>query len=188
MGLGPDFESVLEAARLGTDWAWAVIYREIAGPVSGFLRARGVDDPLDAADQVFFDVSRNIESFEGSEEDFRVFVFEYAYQRMVAARYADAPPRSPLADRVLDRIRRDISLAEPAEDDQVEHVDSGEVSRAFEMLTQEQRDVISLRAVGGLTVEQTAEVVGRSVPTVKQAQRTAVARLARSSRLGVMPL
>ena len=73
-------------------------------------------------------------------------------------------------------------------DDQVEHVDSGEVSRAFEMLTQEQRDVISLRAVGGLTVEQTAEVVGRSVPTVKQAQRTAVARLARSSRLGVMPL
>ena len=59
MGLGPNFESVLGAARLGTDWAWAEIYRQIAGPVTGFLRARGVDDPLDAAGDVFFDVGAN---------------------------------------------------------------------------------------------------------------------------------
>ena len=189
MGLGPNFESVLEAARLGTDWAWAAIYREIAGAVTGFLRARGVDDPLEAAGDVFFDVSRNIQSFSGTEEDFRVFVFDFAYQRMVAARYSDAPPRSRLADRVLDRIRRDVSVSDlVGSRDADEMHQTEEVRRAFEVLTQDQRDVISLRSVAGLSVEQTAEVVHQSVTSVKQAQRKAVARLAKSSSPKVLAL
>ena len=181
MGFGPNFESVLEAARLGTDWAWAAIYREIAGPVTGFLRARGVDEPLEVTGHVFFDVSRNIQSFDGDEEDFRVYVFEFAYQRMDDARYADAPPRSRLADRVLDRIRRDISVLDPVTEDAAAPIDSEPVRRAFELLSQEQRDVISLRAVAGLSVEQTAEVVSQSAATVREAQRKAIARLARSN-------
>ena len=60
-------------------------------------------------------------------------------------------------------------------------IDSEPVRRAFELLSQEQRDVISLRAVAGLSVEQTAEVVSQSAATVREAQRKAIARLARSN-------
>jgi len=34
------FTSTLHAARTGADWAWSVIYRELAPPVLGYLRAQ----------------------------------------------------------------------------------------------------------------------------------------------------
>ena len=46
-------------------------------------------------------------------------------------------------------------------------------------LTEEQREVLSLRVVADLTVEQVAEVVGRSAGAVKALQRRALATLRR---------
>jgi len=53
----------MKDAKLGDAWAWAVIYREMAGPVTGFLRVRGVAAPEDAASDVFFEIARNIDRF-----------------------------------------------------------------------------------------------------------------------------
>ena len=69
MTLGHSFESVLDAAKLGAHWAWAVLYGEIAGPVTGFFRSRGVADPEEAAGDVFFELARGLTAFEESEEE-----------------------------------------------------------------------------------------------------------------------
>jgi RNA polymerase sigma-70 factor (ECF subfamily) len=45
------------------------------------------------------------------------------------------------------------------------------------MLTPEQRDVLSLRIVAGLSVEQVGEVLNRGVKKVKSLQRRGMARV-----------
>jgi len=175
VAFGHSFESVLEAAKLGSHWAWVAIYREIAGPVTGFLRARGVNDPEDAAGDVFFEISRSIGEFTGDEDSFHTRVFVMAHQRMVRDRHSERPPRSRLADRVLDRVRRDSGTPDFGMGDDV----GEELRRAFETLSQDQRDILALRVVGALSVEQTAEVLNRGIDTVRSLQRKALAKVRR---------
>lgn len=172
MAFGQNFDSVLEAAKLGSHWAWAAIYREIAGPVTGFLRVRGVADPEDATADVFFEISRSIERFTGQEDSFHAFVFAIAHERMVQDRHSERPPRSRLADRVLDAIKRDAGAGFDADDDISEAV-----RQSFEVLSQDQRDVLALRVVAGLSVEQTARVKNCGIDTVRWLQRKAIAKV-----------
>ena len=174
MTLGHSFESVLEAAKLGADWAWAVLYGEIAGPVTGFFRSRGVADPEEAAEDVFFELARRLVSFEGSEDSFHTFVFVIAYKRLlVESRYSNRKLRTVLADRVLDRLHDNAEVMGVIAVDEV----SEEVRVAFAMLTPEQRDVLSLRIVGKLSIDQVAEVLNRGVKKVKTVQRRGMARV-----------
>ncbi len=174
MTLGHSFESVMEAAKLGADWAWAVLYGEIAGPVTGFFRSRGVADPEEAAGDVFFELARGLMSFEGNEDSFYTFVFVIAYKRLlVENRYSNRKLRTVLADRVLDRLHDDAEVMGVIAEHQVPE----EVRLALEILTPEQRDVLSLRIVGGLSIDQVAEVLNRGVKKVKAVQRRGMARV-----------
>ncbi len=174
MTLGHSFESVLEAAKLGADWAWAVLYGEIAGPVTGFFRSRGVADPEEAAGDVFFELARGLVSFEGNEDSFHTFVFVIAYKRLLLeSRYSNRKLRTVLADRILDRLHDDAEVMGVI----AEHQVSEEVRTAFEILTPEQRDVLSLRIAGRLSIDQVAEVLNRGVKKVKTVQRRGMARV-----------
>ncbi len=174
MSLGKSFESVLDAAKLGADWAWAVLYGEIAGPVMGFFRSRGLADPEEAAGDVFFELARGLADFEGTEESFRTFVFAIAYRRLlVENRFSTRRSRTLLADRVLDRLQADVDVIGVVSAPDIPR----EVVRAFSMLTPEQRDVLSLRIVAGLSVEQVGEVLNRGVKKVKSLQRRGMARV-----------
>jgi RNA polymerase sigma-70 factor (ECF subfamily) len=172
MSLGKSFESVLDAAKLGADWAWAVLYGEIAGPVMGFFRSRGLADPEEAAGDVFFELARGLADFEGTEESFRTFVFAIAYRRLlVENRFSTRRSRTLLADRVLDRLQADVDVIGVVSAPEIPR----EVVRAFSMLTPEQRDVLSLRIVAGLSVEQVGEVLNRGVKKIKSLQRRGMA-------------
>ncbi len=177
MTLGQSFDSVLEAAKLGAEWAWGVLYGEIAGPVTGFFRTRGVADPEGAAGDVFIELSRGLQSFEGSEEAFHTLVFVIAYKRlMVEKRYSTGRAHSVLADQVLDRLQQDVEQLVNASVSET----PGELRKALEVLSSDQRDVLSLRIVGGLSLDQTAKVVGRSVQAVKTAQRRGLSKVRRT--------
>jgi RNA polymerase sigma-70 factor (ECF subfamily) len=171
---GVGFDSVLDAARVGAPWAWSAIYREIAGPVTGFFRSRGLTDPENATGDVFFELSRELEDFSDSEESFMTLVFAIAYRRlMIDERHPKRNARSALADRVLDQLQSDIEVVI----DDTDHQISPRVRAALEALQPTQRDVLSLRIIAGLTLEQTAEVIGTSVHAVKTAQRKGLARV-----------
>ncbi len=180
MTLDLRFDSVLEAARFGAPWAWSSLYGEIAGPVTGFFRSRGIADPESATGDVFFELSRNLETFEGNEDAFTTLVFAIAYKRIF---YEDLHPRrrprTALADKVLDHLESEIEVT--IDDTGPKIADS--IRTALQVLKPEQRDVLSLRVVAGLTVEQTAEVIGSDISTVKTLQRKALARIR-----GTMPL
>jgi RNA polymerase sigma-70 factor (ECF subfamily) len=50
----------------------------------------------------------------------------------------------------------------------------GEVLALLGFLPEEQREVLSLRIIAGLTVDQVAEIMGKSQGAVKQLQRRAL--------------
>ncbi|MEA1901964.1 MAG: sigma-70 family RNA polymerase sigma factor [Actinomycetota bacterium] len=167
------FESVLDAAKLGSDWAWAALYGEIAAPVMGFFRCRGVADPEEATGDVFLELARGVAEFDGGRATFQTFVFSIAHRRLLTEKhYPKRRARSVLADQVLDRLHSDVEGMGAVAATEVPE----EVRRTFEMLTIEQRDVLAMR-VAGLSIEQVSEVLNRSGKTVRELQRQGIARV-----------
>ena len=58
----------------------------------------------------------------------------------------------------------------------------------LDRLTAEQRDVLLLRILGGLTVEQVAAVVGRTAGAVKMLQARGLAAIRREIERGAVTL
>jgi len=168
-----DFHTVLAAAKAGADWAWTVIYRDLAGPIKAYLAAHGAAEPDDLASEVFFQAARDIQKFEGDETGFRSWLFVIAHRRLVDSWRAAGrrSPQVPLADFVQDPEGGDV------EQEAVDRLITGELLSAFEQLTPDQRAVISLRIIGSLTLEETAKVLERRVGAVKALQRRALSAL-----------
>lgn len=167
MPLGTRFEATLSAAKAGAEWAWAALYRDLAGPVTGYLASRGAREPEDLASETFLQVARNVHSFEGDEAAFRSWVFVIAHRRMIDSRRAQGrrPTTLPLSLQETEHSGGDV------EDEALNRVVTIELMEAFEKLTEIQRDVLSLRIIGHLTLEETANVVGKRAGAVKAAQR-----------------
>jgi len=166
MVLGPEFQRILQAAKSGAEWAWAAIYRDLAGPVKGYYAARGVTEAEDLAGETFLHVFRDIASFEGEEKSFRSWVFVIAHRRLVD-HYRAATKRSQLSECV--ETTPDVEGGN-TEDDALQRLSTGEVLSALRRLTEDQRTVLALRVFGGLSAEQIAAVVGRRAGAVRATQ------------------
>ncbi len=81
--IGVDFPDVLAAAQAGEEWAFAVLYREYAPSVIGFLRARVGSEADDVAQSVWLEVARCIGRFEGDESAFRAWLFTIVRRRLI---------------------------------------------------------------------------------------------------------
>jgi RNA polymerase sigma-70 factor (ECF subfamily) len=170
---GRGFESVLAAAKRGEDAAWATIYEDLSGPVTGYLRTRGAVDADDLASETFLHVARNIHSFVGDEGSFRSFrswVFVIAHRRLQdARRMAARRPRLAFADEVdSPRVGGDV------EDEAIGALSSAWVEEVLGSLTEGQQDVLALRVVADLSLEETARVLDKRVGAVKAMQRRAL--------------
>lgn len=180
-----EFRATLDAAKAGAEWAWAQLYRDLAGTVTGYLRARGAADPEDLASETFLQIARNIDSFKGDYESFRSWVFVIAHRRLLDSRRAtDRRPKTAGNDAQL------ILLADPQKVDEValSNISTINIEALFERLTDDQRDVLALRIIGDLTVEQTALALGKGVGAVKALQRRALASLKRAMAEGGVPV
>ena len=167
-GLGEGFEAVLAAARTGADWAWARIYDDLAPAVLGYLRARGAPDPDDVVGEVFAQLVRDINRFEGDEAGFRSWVFVIAHHRMLDdLRKRGRRPEVLSAPEDLRGAREPGSVEESAVGTQTE----AELRALISTLTADQRDVLLMRVFGDLKVEEIAQALGKRAGAVKALQR-----------------
>lgn len=150
-----------------------LVYRTYASQVLGYLTARGVEDPEAVMQDVFLAVLPRLDSISGGMSGLRTFIFSVAHARMVDdhRRQSRTPARLSFEPE-LDQ-REDTS----AEAEVLERIAPMEVQRLLSGLLEDQREVLTLRIVGGLTVEQVAEVMDKSPGAVKQLQRRALNRL-----------
>jgi RNA polymerase sigma factor (sigma-70 family) len=160
-------DAVVHAAGLGDHRAFAVIYDDLAGAVCGYLRAKGVADPEAVTSDVFLGVLPRLGQVVGGAVGLRKLVFSIAHARMVDDHRGRAR-RPAEVDYVPATDRREVRSAEDEA-----HVGLGTewVLATLGVLPHDQREVLLLRLVADLTLEQVAEIIGRSTGAVKQLQR-----------------
>ena len=167
MATGPAFEQVLAAAQAGAGWAFEVLYRDLAPAVTGYLRLHGAAEPDDLASETFIGVFTGLGGFCGDEAGLRSWVFTIAHRRLLDD-WRRRSRRPQLADDPGDL---GVHVGGDVEDDALVRVGAADVERLCGTLPADQRSVLLLRILADLTVEQVAEVMGRSVGSVKALQR-----------------
>ncbi|HEV2766569.1 MAG TPA: sigma-70 family RNA polymerase sigma factor [Acidimicrobiales bacterium] len=171
---GTAFPEVLAAAQADSPWAYRRLFDWLARPVAGYLRGQGAEDPDGLANDVFLRAFTNIRGFRGDEDRFRSWVFTIAHNRLVDERRRRG--RRPVVD---DRPVQEYIAPDDTEAAALEQVGDERVRRLLGELSADQRDVLLLRIVADLTVEQVAGTTGKSPGAVKQLQRRGLAVLRR---------
>lgn len=162
-----ELDRLVAAARAGDGEAYGELWRRLSPQVAGYLRGHRVRDADDLTSEVFLDCFRNLRTFTGDGEAFRRFLFFVARRR-----YVDHVRRSVTAGpQVSYDPAQDDRPASSAEDDALDILASEGVLALLQGLTADQRDVLLLRLVADLTVEQVALAVGKPTGAVKQLQR-----------------
>ena len=167
MGTGLPFDDVLVAAQAGAPWAFEVLYRDLSPSVTGYLRLHGAAEPDDLASETFLGVFTGLGGFRGDEHALRAWVFTIAHRRLVDD-WRRRSRRPQLADDAGDLAEH---LGGDVEDDVLVRVGADTVRSLCGLLPDDQRAVLLLRILADLTIEQVADAMGRSVPSVKALQR-----------------
>ncbi|WP_434316491.1 RNA polymerase sigma factor [Leifsonia sp. P73] len=157
----------------GTAVLFTDAYRTHAASLLAYLRSQGVDDPEAVTQDVFVALYPRLESLSGGRDGLRALLFTIAHARVVdhhrrRSRVPAAVAYDPLTD----------TRSTPSAEDDVVHGETG-VAELLGRLTPEYRDVIALRILAELSIEEVAGIMGRSPGAVKQLQRRALLALRR---------
>ena len=175
--LGEAFDSVLSAARAGAPWAFERLWRSLAPAVSGYMRLQGASEPDDVVSEVFLSVFSRLDSFRGGEDQFRSWVFTIAHRRLVDD-WRQRGRRPPAAEGDQSHTLA-ATPGGDVEEEALRQLSEQRVRRLCDLLAPDQRDVLLLRMVAGLSLEQTADALGKTTTAVKALQHRAVAALRR---------
>lgn len=183
--LREQFPRVLAAACAGGEWAWRELYEAVAPQLTRYLRARGVPEPDDVVGETFVKVVRYIEGFDGDEAAFRTWVFTIG--------------RNLVVDDLRKRSRRPVHVAPDeqllkaaphgnAEDEAMRDLTTAHVEDVLAHLSVDQRDVLLLRILSGLTIGEIALVVGKNEGAVKMLQARGLAAIRKQISAGTVTL
>lgn len=181
--LGDQFQGILAAAQDGGEWAVALLYRWLHPAVVSYLRARAGDEAEDLASETWIAVARGLERFSGDEAAFRSWVFTIAHRRLIDHHRASARRPRTRTLHATEGDRRDGPIDLPAGDDTAREVldavaSDEAVRRIVALLPPDQAEIVLLRVVGGLPMEDVAAITGRRPGTVRVLQHRALKRLA----------
>jgi len=172
-----DFDQLLAALQAGEEWAAATLFGWLQPALLRYLRWQEPAAAEDLAGETWLAVAEGIRDFQGDALALRGWVFAIARRRLADHRRRSARRRTdPVAS---------ASLAETATSEDVAGTVAGQLSaqEAIALLTAalnpEQAEIIVLRVVGGLSVEEVARLLGKRPGTVRVAQHRALQRLAR---------
>jgi RNA polymerase sigma-70 factor, ECF subfamily len=185
MAIGEGFDGVLDAARTGAEWAWRALYQDLAPGLVRYARASRTPNPEDVVGEVFLRAVRGIASFEGHEAGFRAWLFTLARNlivdegRRIVRRRTEPVPAEMLAE---------IAPSADAETEAMRALAADRVRSVLAHLTPDQRDVLMLRILGGLTIEEIATVVRKREGAVKALQARGLAAIQREIARGAVTL
>jgi len=167
------FATLLAAAQSGVEWGSTTLWVEYSPAITAFLRARGSREPEDLSSEVFLAVFDRLPQFVGDEMQFRSFVFSVAYRRLVDE-FRRHARRGESAEWTADG---DSRSSPSAEEDVIDRLGENTTLSLLNALPDDQRDVMVLRIIADLTVDQIGKVIGKRPGAVKALQRRALERL-----------
>jgi RNA polymerase sigma-70 factor (ECF subfamily) len=145
-------------------------YTHYSPAITGYLETRGIEDPEAVTQDVFLDLYEQLADYVGDLDGIRPLAFTIAYARVSDHQRRTRRDPAPLeydpdADERLSAPAEDVVVAQDG------------AAQLLECLVFEQREVITLRVVGDLSIEQTAQIMNKTPGAVKQLQRRALAAL-----------
>lgn len=162
---GERFQTVLTAARLGTEWAVAAVHGELNPKVESYLRAQAPAAASEISADVWMEVAAGLGGFDGDESDFRRWVFTVARRRLQAVRREGLPVPGNL-----------VALSAPPTNEDAPA--ASEALGRIAALPPDEAEVVLLRVVGDLSAEDVAAVTGRRPAAVRVLQYQGIGRLA----------
>jgi len=178
MTIGPDFDGVLTAAQAGEEWAFSLLYRDVNPSLLRYLGAQAPGAAEDLASETWLAVAGHLGSFVGGERAFRGWFFTIARHRLV--------------QHWRDKGRRPVVVAAPEsfadragqDDPEARVLDllSAQEAAAViaSVLSPDQAEVVLLRILAGLDVDQVAEILDKRPGTIRVLQHRALRRLAKT--------
>ncbi len=161
----------LSAALAGDPSGFSAVYTLISPAVLGYFRAKGVDDAEALTQDVFVDVLPKLANVTGGHKGLRTFIFSVAHARLVDHhRRSDRTPYLAEYDPLYD-----ARYSASAEDEALGSL--GGLSYTLSRLNGEQREVLVLRIVADLSIDQVAGIMGKSPGAIKQLQRRGLSAL-----------
>ena len=171
-----EFGEVLAAAQDGAPWAVAVLWNELHPRLLRFLRGLDPSAAEDVEADTWLAAARDLGTFLGDDRQFRAWMFTIARNRLIDWRRREARRRSVA-------VSPEILGERPAADDpaglalDVLRADAA-VALVRSCLPRGQAEVILLRVLGGLDVDQVAAIVGKRPGNVRVLQHRGLRRLA----------
>ncbi|MBF6600799.1 MAG: sigma-70 family RNA polymerase sigma factor [Dehalococcoidia bacterium] len=165
----------VDRARTGDQQALADLYDWYMPRIYRYALARigNVAEAEDLTEEVFLKMLGAIGEFRWKDVPFSSWIFRIAHNH-IATYFRRAAqrgrPTSELPDEMVD-LRFDLASAVE------ERITLEEVQRATELLPDAQREVIALRFAVGLSIADTAKVLGKREGNIKALQHKAVAKL-----------
>jgi RNA polymerase sigma-70 factor (ECF subfamily) len=161
-----EFPGVLSAAVSGDEGAFARLWRDAHPPLLRYLRVVAGDAAEDVGAEVWLEVARKLRRFEGTEPQFRGWLFTLARRRVIDMRRSGTrrPVRLTANVEELDRPATDDTAAAA-----LDNLSTEEALALIATLPSQQAEVIMLRVIAGLDVAQVARIIGKRPGAVRAA-------------------
>ncbi len=169
--------ALVTLAQQGDGEAFGQIYDAYVGQVYRYLYYRVGSQPLaeDLTSETFLRALRRIDSFSWQGRDICAWFITIA-RNLVTDHFKSSRFRLEVSTAdMLDADRADDGIEQQV----LDNLDNAALLEAVHQLKPEQQECVVLRFLQGLSVAETAEVMGRSAGAVKQLQLRAVRALAK---------
>jgi len=170
-----DEEGLVRRAQQRDQQAFTKLYEEYFDKIYRYiaLRIGNKTEAEDMTQQVFLNAIKSISSFKWKGIPFSAWLFRIAHNQVVdylrkKARHITVP----LVESLSNTDGNPELVAE-------QNLDMERVLLATQQLTKTQREVISLRFAGGLSIAEAAKAMGKSQGAVKALQHSAIVALRR---------
>ncbi len=169
-----DEEALVRRARQGDKEAFAQLYEGHFDKIYRYvaLKVRDRTEVEDMTQQVFIRAYESIGSYKMQGFPFSAWLFRIAHNHIVDHIRRETKKPTVLLDETLP-IAGDSNL----EEEVAQKIEMEKVVEATKELTKSQREVISLRFAGGLSIAEVAATMGKSEGAIKALQHSAILAL-----------
>jgi RNA polymerase sigma-70 factor (ECF subfamily) len=170
-----EFEERLAAAQAGHGSALGELFHELYPRVFRYLRALEPNEAEDLASDTWLSVASALPLFRGDEQGLRAFAFTIARRKLID--FQRRRSRHPSVPMEPERLAEEGRVGD-VEDEALTALATEAALERIGTLPPEQAEVILLRVLGGLPVDEVAQILGKRPGTIRVIQHRALRRLA----------
>ena len=176
-----ELEVTIESAEQGTDQGIVTLFRSFNPQLLRFLKNQAPNQYEDIASETWLAIAKGIANFNGNPHDFRSWMFSIARRKLVD-HYRTAGKSKIAFENLRTRFSQEQSLNEADSSSEAAISNLSAESAIEELVNQlppHHAEVLLLRILGELSVEEVAKIVEKSPEAVRVIQYRALNSLSK---------